>query len=232
MKYVVGNWKAQVTNQEARELALSIRQVLKETSVQAWVAPPTESIHDVYEVLSGSEILVGSQNVWPEKGAFTGELSADSLKGIGGSFSIVGHSERRHVFGESHKLILRRAKGALEAGLKVIFCVGETLKEREAGKTLSVVENQLEGVSDKVMIAYEPVWAIGTGKVASAADIKEVHSFIYSRLKTEILYGGSVTDQNFGDILKVPYTSGALVGGASLKAQSFVDLVKIAHVAN
>lgn len=229
MRFVVGNWKAQTSNSEARALALSIRESLKETSVQAWVAPPAESIHDVYEILSGSEILVGAQNVWPDKGAFTGELTADSLKGIGGSFAIVGHSERRHVFGESKALILKRANGAIEAGLKVIFCVGETLKEREAGKTLSVIESQLDGVSDRVMIAYEPVWAIGTGKVASTKDIKEAHEFIYSRVKTQILYGGSVTPQNFSDILKVPHTDGGLIGGASLKAQSFAELVSLAN---
>lgn len=226
--YVVGNWKAQVSNQEARELALSVRQAVKETSTQVWVAPPSESIRDVYEVLSGSGILVGAQNVWPTKGAFTGELSSESLKAIGGSFAIVGHSERRHVFGETNELILKRANGALDSGLKVIFCVGETLEEREAGKTLTVIESQLEGVSDKVLIAYEPVWAIGTGKVASTKDIKEVHQFIYKQIKTEILYGGSVTPENFGDILKVPHTDGGLVGGASLKAQSFSQLVSLA----
>ncbi len=229
MKYVVGNWKAQSTNQEARALALSIRQSLKETSVQVWVAPPSESIHDVYEILSGSGILVGSQNIWPEKGAFTGEITADSLKGIGGSFAIVGHSERRHIFGESKALVVKRANGAIEAGLKVIFCVGETLKEREAGKTLSVIESQLDGVSGNVIVAYEPVWAIGTGKVASTEDIKEVHEFIFNRLKAQILYGGSVTPQNFADILKVPHTDGGLIGGASLKAQSFAELVSLAN---
>ena len=237
MKYIVGNWKAQLTPSLCKSLAQELTK-LNFTKNHVWVAPPVTSISEVIEALRGTDIKVGAQNVWPKSGAFTGETTLATLKELGAHFSLVGHSERRHVFGETNELTTERCIGALEEQLPIIFCVGETLAEREANKTNKVIEAQLGSLLSKaspslqknLIIAYEPVWAIGTGKVASLEQIAEVHQFISSMTNNifPILYGGSVTPENFGSILEVPHVDGGLIGGASLKAQSFGNLVDIA----
>jgi triosephosphate isomerase len=209
------------------------------------VAPPFTALYAVRKELDGSSIGLAAQNLyWEEKGAFTGEVSPLMLKEVGCHYVIIGHSERRQFFGETDETVNRRIKAALAQGLKVIFCIGETLKEREEGKTFPVIEKQVEGglkgLSDKEMknmvIAYEPVWAIGTGKTATPEQAEEVHRSIrgkieklYSREVSEeirIQYGGSVTPENVKGLMNQPDIDGALVGGASLKAESFSKIVR------
>jgi triosephosphate isomerase len=213
--------------------------------VEVAVAPPFTALYAVRKELEGSSIRLAAQTLyWEEKGAFTGEISPLMLKEVGCQYVIIGHSERRHFFGESDETVNRRIKAALAQGLKVIFCIGETLKEREEGKTFSVIERQIEGglkgLGDKelrnMVIAYEPVWAIGTGKTATPEQAEEVHRFIrekveklYSREVSEeirIQYGGSVTPDNIKGLMNQPNIDGALVGGASLKAESFSKIVR------
>lgn len=235
-KYVVGNWKAQLTPDACSALAKELSGLKFNCNV--WVAPPAAGIQVACSILKETKISVGAQNVWPKSGAFTGETTLASLKELGASFSLVGHSERRHVFGESISLTEERCLGSINEDLTIIFCVGETLTERENNQTNKIIENQLSGVISKatpdqkknLIIAYEPVWAIGTGKVATIDQIAEVHSFI-AKMTGEtipILYGGSVTPDNFGEILKVPNVDGGLIGGASLKLESFSKLVDLA----
>lgn len=230
------------------ELATSLVDGLdKNTSITVWVAPSVQALCQVREVTSKSIIQVGAQNVhWEEAGAFTGELSVPMLRECGCRFALAGHSERRHVFGESDELIVKRTLGSLAQNFTTILCVGETLAEREANKTEQILEAQLTGVlssasSEKLkhlVIAYEPVWAIGTGKVATPEEIAVAHSFIAGLVREKnsgtelpILYGGSVSPDNFGNIVTIPHVSGALVGGASLSAEKFLALVNIAQAA-
>jgi triosephosphate isomerase len=213
--------------------------------VEVAVAPPFTALHAVRRELEGSSIRLAAQNLyWEEKGAFTGEISPLMLKEVGCQYVIVGHSERRQFFGESDETVNRRIKAAAAQGLKVIFCIGETLTEREEGKTFTVIERQMEGglkgLGEKelknVTIAYEPVWAIGTGETATPEQAEEVHRFIrekveriYSREVAEeirIQYGGSVTPDNIKGLMSQPNVDGALVGGASLKAESFSKIVR------
>ena len=213
--------------------------------VEVAVAPPFTALYAVHKELEGSPIRLAAQNLyWEEKGAFTGEVSPLMLKEVGCDYVIIGHSERRQFFGETDEIVNRRIKAALAQGLKVIFCIGETLREREEGKTFSVIESQMEGglkgLDDKKMrnmaIAYEPVWAIGTGKTATPEQAEEVHRFIrkkleklYSREVSEeirIQYGGSVTPENIKGLMNQPNIDGALVGGASLKAETFSKIVR------
>ena len=213
--------------------------------VEVAVAPPFTALYAVHKELEGSPIRLAAQNLyWEEKGAFTGEVSPLMLKEVGCDYVIIGHSERRQFFGETDEIVNRRIKAALAQGLKVIFCIGETLREREEGKTFSVIESQVEGglkgLDDKKMrnmaIAYEPVWAIGTGKTATPEQAEEVHRFIrkkleklYSREVSEeirIQYGGSVTPENIKGLMNQPNIDGALVGGASLKAETFSKIVR------
>jgi triosephosphate isomerase len=209
------------------------------------VAPPFTALYGVHKELEDSFIRLAAQNLyWEEKGAFTGEISPLMLKEAGCEYVIIGHSERRQFFGESDETVNRRIKAALAHGLKVIFCIGETLREREEGETFAVIERQIEGglkgLGDKdlkkMTIAYEPVWAIGTGKTATPEQAEEVHRFIrervnelYSREVSEeirIQYGGSVTPDNVKGLMDQPDIDGALVGGASLKAESFSKIVR------
>ncbi len=225
-----------------RELKKAISRV-KETEVG--VAPPFTALHAVHRELEGTSIRLAAQNLyWEEKGAFTGEVSPPMLKEVGCDYVIIGHSERRQYFGETDETVNRRIKAALAQGLQVIFCVGETLREREERTTFSVVERQmsggLKGLGDKelrdLVIAYEPVWAIGTGRTATPEQAEEVHRFIrgkaeklYSRKVSEeirIQYGGSVTPENIKGLMSQPNIDGALVGGASLKAESFSKIVR------
>jgi len=246
LSFIAGNWKMNKTVGEALDLVRELKAALSGLKgVEVAVAPPFTALFAVRKELEGSPILLAAQNLyWEEKGAFTGEVSPLMLKEVGCSYVIIGHSERRQFFGETDETVNRRIKAALAQDLKVIFCIGETLKEREEGKTFPVIERQVEGglkgMGDKEMrnmvVAYEPVWAIGTGKTATPEQAEEVHRFIreklgkfYSREITEevrIQYGGSVTPENVKRLMNQPNIDGALVGGASLKAESFSKIVR------
>jgi triosephosphate isomerase len=208
------------------------------------VCPPFTNLETVNAVIKDSAIQLGAQNMYfEENGAFTGEISPAMLKSVGCSFVILGHSERRTIFGESNQLINKKIKAALKFGIKPIFCIGESLEQRENGTTFKVVENQItEGLAgiteselETLIIAYEPVWAIGTGKVASPEQAQEVHKFIRQLLskiytaqfaeKVIIQYGGSVKPENAAELLSQPDIDGALVGGACLKADSFAKII-------
>ena len=226
----------------ARQLKEAIGNLSK---TDAWVAPATISLAAAAEELKGSHIHVGAQNVhWVDAGAFTGETSPLFLKDIGATFSLTGHSERRTYFGETSESVAQRTQGALKAGLDAIVCIGETENERVTGKTEAVIEAQLQPVlaglsadaAKNVILAYEPVWAIGTGKVASINDIRETHQFIQKVWESHklpgtatILYGGSVNPSNFAEILALKEVHGALVGGASIKLDQWLELIKIAE---
>ena len=246
LPFMAGNWKMNKTTGEAIDLVRELKAAISGVKgVEVAVAPPFTALYAVCKELEGSSIRLAAQNLyWEEKGAFTGEVSPLMLKEVGCHYVIIGHSERRQFFGETDETVNRRIKAALAQGLKVIFCIGETLKEKEGGKTFSVIERQVEdglkNLSDKEMknmvIAYEPVWAIGTGKTATPGQAEEVHRFIrgkieklYSREVSEeirIQYGGSVTPENIKGLMEQANIDGALVGGASLKAESFSKIVR------
>jgi triosephosphate isomerase len=244
--FIAGNWKMNTSRKSAVALASElVERIGSLESVDLAVCPPSVYLSDVAAAIRGSRIQLGAQNMFYENdGAFTGEVSGQMLKDVGCRHVILGHSERRHVIGESDEVINRKVLKALADGLGVIFCVGELLEERKAGKTLEVVRRQvrigLEGVSRQqaaaVTIAYEPVWAIGTGLTASPQQAQEVHAMIrdllaqaYDRPLAEtvrIQYGGSVKPSNAADLLNQPDVDGALVGGASLKAEDFAAIVQ------
>jgi triosephosphate isomerase len=246
LPFVAGNWKMNKTIGEALDLVRELKTAVSGVKgVEVAVAPPFTALHAVRKEVEGSSIRLAAQNLyWEEKGAFTGEISPPMLKEVGCHYVIIGHSERRQFFGETDETVNRKIKAAFSQGLKVIFCIGETLKEREEGRTFPVIERQMEGglkgLGDKEMgdmvIAYEPVWAIGTGKTATPEQAEEVHRFIreklgklYSRKVSEeirIQYGGSVTPENIKGLMNQPNIDGALVGGASLKAESFSKIVR------
>jgi triosephosphate isomerase len=243
---MAGNWKMNKTVGEALDLVRELKTSLSGIKgVEVAVAPPYTALYAVHRELVGSPIHLAAQNLyWEEKGAFTGEVSPLMLKEIGCYYVIIGHSERRQFFGETDETVNRRIKAGLAQGLKVIFCIGETLREREEGKTFSVIERQVDGglrglgepEMKDIVIAYEPVWAIGTGKTATPEQAEEVHRFIRGRLEKlysrgvseeiRIQYGGSVTPENIQRLMNQPDIDGALVGGASLKAESFSKIVR------
>ena len=244
--FIAGNWKMNLSSASAVALAEGLVQQLGSAeAVDLAVCPPFVHLPAVGNALAGSAIALGAQDVFYENdGAFTGEISAAMLKDVGCSLVICGHSERRHVIGETDELINRKLLKAISDGLKAILCVGELLSQREANETLEVVSRQvhlgLEGVSAAdmagVVIAYEPVWAIGTGVVATTDQAQEVHAMIRGLLAelydpatvetTRIQYGGSVKPDNAAELLACPDIDGALVGGASLKAQDFAAIVQ------
>ncbi len=243
---LVGNWKMNLGPAKAMEMAAHFLPLAKNLQKsEIWVTPPFTSIAAVTDVLKGSKIRVGAQNVhWAESGAFTGEVSVAMLRECGCSYAITGHSERRHVFGETSELVAKRTLGALKSGLCVILCVGEKLDERENGATLEVIKAQLAPVlkeltpelAKNLVLAYEPVWAIGTGKVAAIKDIEETHQGIIGHWQKScaapcppILYGGSVDPDNATAILKVQGVGGCLIGGASIHPEKFPKLVAIAE---
>jgi len=244
---IAGNWKMYKTVPEALALVGALRDDLGKGPVghEVLVAPPFTAIHAVAEALKGSRIFVAGQNMHAEKeGAFTGEISAGMLKSAGASHVILGHSERRQLFGETDEGVGKKARVAFDNGLTPIVCVGETLDEREAGRIFAVVERQLDAALTKLtpdeaavaVVAYEPVWAIGTGRVATPEQAQEVHAFIRKRVHTthgeavaaaqRILYGGSVKPDNVDGLMSQPDIDGALVGGACLKAESFLRIVR------
>jgi len=234
------------TVKEARDLAAALKKELgREPGPEVLVCPPFLSLAAVHEELEGSPIRLGAQDVhWEAKGAFTGEISIPMLKEVGCSAVLIGHSERRHIMGETHEMVNRKLRSALAAGLLPIVCVGELLEERNMGDTRAVVERQVakgfEGVpaedAAKVVIAYEPVWAIGTGKTATPRQAEEVHHFVRKLVSQRwgdpvaqgmrILYGGSVSPDNVRELMAEEDIDGALVGGASLKADSFAKIVR------
>lgn len=242
---IAGNWKLFKTIAEATAMVNDLKALVAGSQdVEIVVAPVFTALSSVSDAISGSNINLAAQDCyWEEEGAFTGEVAPKLLKDAGCSHVIIGHSERRQYFGETDATVNKKTKAAIAAGLIPIVCVGETLAERETGKTFSVVETQiqcgLEGFSSdvisKLIIAYEPVWAIGTGKTASDAQAEEVHSFIRDLLKrlfgqstadaVRILYGGSVKPDNVKGLMSQKNIDGALVGGASLKADSFAAIV-------
>lgn len=247
-KLIAGNWKMNKTGSDGAALASELVIAIgKQSDVDVVICPPFTALETVSKAIENSNVKLGAQNMHPEaSGAFTGEISAPMLRSLFATFVILGHSERRALFGETDAFINLKVLSALKNQLRPILCVGETLAEREAGSTLKVVQTQLEaglqGVSKEqatsVVIAYEPVWAIGTGKVATSEQAQEVHAYVrglLTKLFTEavsqrvrILYGGSMKPANAPELLGQKDIDGGLIGGASLEARSFVDLVKAA----
>lgn len=241
---VVGNWKMHGTQAVARELAQSVRDGLKRPrGVEVVVCPPFTVLAAVAEVLKGAAVALGAQNChWEEQGAFTGEISPAMLAELGCRWVLIGHSERRHVFRETDEEINRKVGAALRHGMRPVLCVGETEAERRQGLTFTVVEGQLRagwaGLSPddlaRCVLAYEPVWAIGTGRSASPADAAEMHTLIRVEIEARfstrtaehirILYGGSVTEQNIDALMARPEVDGVLVGGASLRPSEFARI--------
>jgi len=250
-KLIAGNWKMNKTSAEAKTLVADIvTDVGGVKDVDIVVAPPFISVETVGQAVDGSNVKLGAQNMHPEpSGAYTGEVSAEMLRSVFTRYVILGHSERRAYFGETDSFINQKVLASLKAEIKPILCVGETLEEREAGDTLKVVQTQLEGGladtsqghASEIVVAYEPVWAIGTGKVATVEQAQEVHAFIRELLgkllspvaagKIRILYGGSMKPGNAPDLLAQSDIDGGLIGGASLEARSFVQLVEAAQAA-
>jgi triosephosphate isomerase len=242
---IAGNWKMFKTVQEAVAFVKELRSVVKDVNdVEIVVAPPFTAVYPVAEALRNSNIGVSAQDVyWEREGAFTGEVSPAMVREAGAQYVIIGHSERRRLFGETDATVNRKVVAALGAGLTPIVCVGETLEERESNSTLAVLDRQvkdgLDGLSAaqvaELVIAYEPVWAIGTGRVATAAQAGEAHAHIRTRLRQwfgadaaercHVIYGGSVKADNIAELIREPDVDGALVGGASLDIKSFGEIV-------
>src|SRR5438105_3937735 len=227
---IAGNWKMYKGPAETAEFCLSLRdQDFDGTDVV--VCPPFVSLAVAVQLLARTEIAVAAQNVhWEPEGAYTGELSAAMLLELGVYGTIVGHSERRQHFGETDETVAKRVAAALAAGLFVIACVGETEDEREAGETEEVLRRQMSllEADDNLVLAYEPVWAIGTGKTATPDTAQEAHAFIKSLLEVSVLYGGSVKPDNAAELLAQADLDGALVGGASLELDSFTAICRAA----
>ncbi len=246
---IAGNWKLHKNNSEAKQLANQIK--IRTTDIQRTdilVCPPFTALSVVNDIVAGSRVGLGAQNIfWEEQGAFTAEVSGDMIKSTGAGYVIIGHSERRLYFNETDETVNKRLKAALSVGLKPIVCVGETLEQREAGQAFDVIGKQINGAFSglasadmaETIVAYEPVWAIGTGKTATPQQAQEVHVFIRGQIAENfgmevanalrIQYGGSVKEQNARELLSQPDIDGALVGGACLKAETFVPIIQIAE---
>ena len=241
---IAGNWKMNMTPSEARALVEELKPLVKDAKCEVVVCPPYVDLSAVSELIKGSNIRLGAQNIhWAEKGAFTGEVSANMLKELGVEYAIIGHSERRQYFGETDETVNARAKAAIAAGITPIICVGESLEQREKGVTAEVVSSQVrealkgftaENAADTV-IAYEPIWAIGTGKTATSEQANEVIMQIRGVVrelfgeetaeKTRIQYGGSMNPKNASELMGMSDIDGGLIGGASLKAEDFAAVV-------
>ena len=245
-RIIAGNWKMHNNLSESQNLVTKLVNGLNDQNInrEVIICPPFTSLTEVSNLLSGTKIELGAQNMhFENKGAFTGEISADMLKSIGCKYVILGHSERRNIFGETDELINRKIKRALISELTPIFCMGETLEQREDGITNDVIKKQIsegmKGLSEedvnKIIIAYEPIWAIGTGKTATPDQAQEVHKFIRSLLRENfsenssqnipVLYGGSVKPDNAEDLLAKEDIDGVLVGGACLDVDSFISII-------
>jgi triosephosphate isomerase len=243
--FIAGNWKMYKTVQEAVVFVKELRNVVKDVSdVEIVVAPPFTAVHPVAEAARNTNIGVSGQDLyWEREGAFTGEVSASMIKEAGAEYVIIGHSERRRLFSETDVTVNRKIIAALSGGLTPIVCVGETIAERERGETLSVLDRQIKDGFDRLtaeqigelVIAYEPVWAIGTGRTATTAQAQESHGHIRQRLRQwfgadaaercHVIYGGSVKPDNIRALITEPDVDGALVGGASLEVRSFGEIV-------
>ena len=238
---IAANWKMNKTISETRDFLRAFLPLVKDIKDRdVVISPPFTALSPAADALKGSGVKLSAQNVfWEEKGAFTGEVSPAMILDAGCSHVIIGHSERRQYFSEHDVIVNRKVKAARKAGLEVIFCVGESLEEREAGRTFEVIKRQVEtGLAEvgpeNLVVAYEPIWAIGTGRTATVEQAQEVHAFIKKILGTlygnkaeslRIIYGGSVTTENVDNLMACEDVSGALVGGASLKAESFARIV-------
>lgn len=246
---IAGNWKMYKTPSEAVDFVREIYNPLKDVKdVEIVLIPTFTSLSSVYNIIKNSNIKLGAQNMhWEIQGAFTGEISSDMLKDIGCEFVIIGHSERRQYFGEIDETVNKKIKTALTTGLKPIFCIGESLSEREGGTHEQVVEKQIRtGLTDigngdikNLLIAYEPIWAIGTGKTATPEIANTMHKFIRNKIKNlynldiaqniKILYGGSVKQENISSLVAQIDIDGALVGGASIQTVHFINIIKFSQ---
>jgi len=236
---IAGNWKMNELLDEAKELVIQLGENRAPEHVEVALMPPFTLLHPLSSLLESRNIRLGAQNVYFEsQGAFTGSISPLMLRDAGCHYVIIGHSERRDIMGESNELVRAKLHAAWETGLEPVLCIGEHLEDRERGRTNSVLQNQLsvlEGAPENapLTIAYEPVWAIGTGKTATTKQVTGTHAFIHEELRRlgmdcRVLYGGSVNAGNAEDILSCPGVEGALVGGASLKAGAFTDIIEAA----
>ena len=243
--FIAGNWKMFKTVQEATLYAKELRSLVKDIhDVRIVIAPPSTAIHALAEAARNSTILVSAQNMfWEREGPFTGEISAPMIKEAGAEYVIIGHSERRTLFGETDVTVNRKVLAALASSLVPIVCIGETLDERDRNETLDVIDRQIKGGLDSltgdqvaaIVVAYEPVWAIGTGRNATPAQAGDVHAHIRSRLRQwfgaaaadacPVIYGGSVKPDNIKDLIAQEDVDGALVGGASLDVRAFYDII-------
>ena len=244
--FIAGNWKMFKTVSEAVETARHLTELVADvTDTDVMIAPPFTALSPVYQVVRESPVTLGAQNLfWEPQGAYTGEIAPNMLATTGCRYVIIGHSERRQYFGETDETVNRKIRAAIQEGLRPILCLGETEEEREARKTFSVLDKQirngLKGFSSDdlrgLVIAYEPVWAIGTGKTASSEQAQEVHQFLRTLVgkkfgnvlakSVRIQYGGSVKPDNIGELMQMPDIDGALVGGASLDAAVFSKIVR------
>jgi len=244
--FIAGNWKMFKTVRETVAFVTELRAAVRDvTGVQIVVAPPFTAVHAAADALRDSNVGVSAQDLyWEKEGAFTGEVSASMIKEAGAQYAIAGHSERRQLFGETDVMVNRKVTAAMASGLTPIMCVGETLEQRESNDTLTVLDRQLKGGLDgmaaaqlqSIVIAYEPVWAIGTGRNATSAQAGEAHAHIRTRLRQwfggdaadgcRVIYGGSVKPGNIRELIAEPDVDGALVGGASLEVRSFADIIK------
>jgi triosephosphate isomerase len=243
---IAGNWKLHKTVEESIKTAEAINALNKKNAdeVEVMIAPVYTALYSVGTRIKGSSLKLGSQNIyWEEQGAFTGEISPGMLKDCNCDYAIIGHSERRQFFGETDSTVNKRIKAASKFGIKPVFCIGETESERDTGKTFNVLDKQVKdglkdltsGMLKDLVIAYEPVWAIGTGKTATTEQVDEVHTYLRSLLEkmfdstlannVRILYGGSVKPANINELMALKDVDGALVGGASLEAETFSKII-------
>ncbi|MEN8244676.1 MAG: triose-phosphate isomerase [Thermodesulfobacteriota bacterium] len=243
---IAGNWKMYKTCGESVKSAQQLKSLVDGVDgTDIMIAPPFTALHPVFNAIKGSRIDLGGQNLhWETEGAYTGEISGDMLKSAGCGYVIIGHSERRQFFGETDETVNNKIKSALSCGLKPVFCIGESETERDSNLTFSVLDKQVQAglkgfVSDDLkdlVLAYEPIWAIGTGKTATSDQAQEVHTFLRASIAKQfddslaqsmrILYGGSVKPGNIAELMSMPDIDGALVGGASLDPQTFSQIVK------
>ena len=228
---IAANWKMFKGPAETAAFCLALRERDLPPAVDVVLCPPFVSLAVAVQLLAGTEIAVAAQNVhWEDEGAYTGEVSASMLREVGVYGAIIGHSERRQYFGDTDETVGKRVHAALQAGLFVIACIGETEEERERSETEDVLRRQLSVLEpdDNLVLAYEPVWAIGTGKTATPDMAQEAHAFVKSQLDAPVLYGGSVKPDNAAELLGQPDVDGALVGGASLELESFTAICRAA----
>jgi triosephosphate isomerase len=245
---IAGNWKMNLNLAESEALATAISDAVKDLEeVEVLVAPPFTALHGVRQRIENSRVFLGAQNMfWETSGAYTGEICGEMLKEAGCTHVILGHSERRNLFKETSEMVDKKARAAILLGLIPVLCIGETLEDREAGRTVEVIQEQLDvslntfredrRMAPSTILAYEPVWAIGTGRTATPQQAQEVHGFIRKWIDknfgadaanaVRILYGGSVKPENIRDLMSEPDIDGALVGGASLKADTFIRIIR------